>query len=56
VKPDRYEAIVNRVTINKGLAKGRAVLASAGDGIAWRWTGRETIRPRSSAASMAALT
>jgi AsmA protein len=33
VKPGRYEASVNRATINKGILKGRALLTQAGDGI-----------------------
>ena len=33
VKPGRFEASVGRVSINKGIAKGRATLASAVDGI-----------------------
>lgn len=33
VKPGRYEASIGRVSINKGVARGRATLASAGDGI-----------------------
>jgi AsmA protein len=32
-KPGRYEASVGRVSINKGIVKGRATLASAADGI-----------------------
>jgi AsmA protein len=33
VKSGRYEASVNRATINKGVVKGRASLTQAGDGI-----------------------
>jgi AsmA protein len=33
VKPGRYEASVNRATVNKGIIKGRALLTQAGDGI-----------------------
>jgi AsmA protein len=33
VKPGRYEAAIGRASLNKGVLKGRAVLASAADGI-----------------------
>jgi AsmA protein len=33
IKPGRYEASVGRASINKGVVKGRAILASAADGI-----------------------
>jgi len=33
MKPGRYEASIGRVTINKGIVKGRAVLTSLADGI-----------------------
>jgi AsmA protein len=33
VKAGRYEASVSRATLNKGIVKGRASLANAGDGI-----------------------